>query len=174
MARKAGSERKRKGCLWVSLKYFGIFLFLYVILNVWIRIDMRAKCVVLPNGYMIGRAGVFQQGDRPFTYTVLRDARGKILITTDKMIQFHRHPTNSDLVILEYGKKPEQRMEMPGHEMMTLIFDSKFFKRKWNEKKKEYPLDTAIIATSFYTVFLELRRSPKFKTVSCNTPWFAP
>ena len=126
----------------------------------------------LHSGYMIGRAAIFDRDDDGHTDMILRDAMGNVLIKTDRSVHFHRHPTNSNLVILEYGKNPSQRMEMRGHEVMPLIFDSDFAGRKWNEKKKKYPNDTSIFWTGFFHVFLKLRPSPKFKTKSCGTPLF--
>ena len=172
MEREVSSKNSSKGCLWVILKYSGVFLFLFVALIIWASINYDAICVVLPNGYMVGRAAIFQSDDDGHPDMILRDATGKFLIKTDKSVRFHRHPTNSDLVILEYGKKPRRRLEMPGHEMMELIYDSDFTGRKWNEKKKKYPNDTSIITTSLYGVFYWLRPSPKFETTSCGTPWF--
>lgn len=172
MVREASSNNKNIGWLWVVLKYFSVFLFLFVALIIWASMRYVADCVVLPNGYLIGYSAIFQNDDDGHPDMILRDITGRILIKTDKSIRFHRHPKNSDLVILEYGKNPRQRLEMPGHEMMPLIFDSDFVGRKWNEKKKKYPNDTSIFWTGFYHVFLKLRSSSKFKTKSCGTPWF--
>ena len=111
MTRRADTRNKRKGCFWAFLNYSSALLFLLALLIILGSFKYVADCVVLPNGYMIGYSAIFQRDDDGHPDMIVRDATGKILIKTDKAINFHRYPTNSDLVILEYGKNPRRRVE---------------------------------------------------------------
>lgn len=100
---------------------------------------------------------------------VLRNADGEVLLKTDNWVNFDRHPTNPDIVILTYG---DERVEMPGHSMMKLIYDGKQHEKKWNEPDKEYPNSMSIVATGLYSILKRLENSKRFSSSNCNTPWF--
>jgi len=174
MLKKAGFENRIRGCLWSLLKYFCIFLclcFAYVAIILFAR---KNACVRLSNGYMIGHPAIFHS-NKDLYEMVLRNAEGKILLKTDNWIRYYRHPTKSDIVILEYG---DESVEMPGRSMMKLIFDEKHHKRKWNEPDKEFSDDTAIIATDLYLTLKRLEGSKEFRSSTMVCPvdsdhWFS-
>ena len=172
MTRKATSHNKLKGCLWALFKYFSIFLLLCAFYVAFFLFLKKDACVKLPNGYMIGHPAIFHRNKRLSYEMVLRDPDGNVVFRTDDWIQFHRHPTNSDLVVLEYKDGTMKRLEMPGHDMMEIIFPSKKYGRKWNEKREAYPNDTSILLTGLASVLFKLERHKRFRTPDCNTPWF--
>lgn len=168
MRKKADFKNIAKGCLWRLLKYFCIFLCLCIAIVAFFLFLDKNSCVRLSNGYMIGHSAIFHSNKYLYEM-VLRNAEGKILLKTDNWVHFERHPTNPDIVILDYG---DERVEMPGRSMMKLIYDEKHHKRKWNEPDKEFPDDTAIIATGLYSILKRLENSKEFWSSDCNTPWF--
>lgn len=154
------------------LGFFIVMVTLYVLFVIHVNI---INCVVLPDGSMIRHASVINReyGDR--LNMVLTDEAGKPLVRTDDFLFFSRHPTNSNLVVIKRGNV---HLEMDGREMMPLILDEfdGFFSepRQWYEPRHGDQNDYGIGAIGIVNVYRALMRSRKFKSVSCDVPWFDP
>jgi hypothetical protein len=151
------------------------FVVLLWIGTVWIVLEhylSRESCVVLPNGYMIGYPNIFGPEDEGLVDMILRDPSGKIVIRTNADVPLERVPGRPNRVKMIY---PGGAMEMDGTKMMPLIWEGHPItgpKHKWNEPKPGYPDSVSILYTDFWGIYLWLRRSNKFETVSCGTPLF--
>ncbi len=151
------------------------FVVLLWIGTVWIVLEhylSRESCVVLPNGYMIGYPNIFGPEDEGLVEMILRDPSGEVLVRADD-VYLERVPGKPDQVKVIYRGGA---MEMDGTKMMPLIWDDHSSRwhdgRKWNEPDPDDPGSVGILSTSFWSIYLWLRRSNEFETVSCGTPWF--
>ena len=169
-------DSKKPGCFWRFAKLCLGLVAVFILLLISFNVDKRFECIVLPNGYIIGRPSAFSDNKEWPPDYVLKDKTGKILNNIDGSISFERHPNDKNRVILDYRKnRTTHRIEMRGDEIMPLIFDEKHYKKKWNEPFKSHPHSMSIMGTNPYHVFLKLRRHPKFWRSDCETtPWFSP
>lgn len=171
MSEQPQKRSRLKGCLWGLFKLFIYFILFCISYAALVLYSIKDTCVRLTNGYMIGHPAIFHS-NHFHTEMVLRDPTGKIILRTERMIRFKRHPTNPKLVILEYSDDSEKDVIMPGEGMMDLIYPEKKWGHKWNEPDKKYPQRTSIILTSLDGVLRKLKYDDKYRAIDCNTPWF--
>ncbi len=77
-------RRKRWGCLTYILVFFLLCAGLFVLLV----IDVRRECVVMPNGFLIGRATVFSDMRSPGADIALKYPDGRLFLRGDRAMDF--------------------------------------------------------------------------------------
>lgn len=127
----------------------------------------RIDCVVLPNGYMIGRASVIQLYRRFFFENALWNADAELVVRTSDMVRFERHATEPDLVVMRY---PGGQTTMDGTVIMPLIYDASF-EGRWNDER--HPLGAGIGSFGLELIYDKLKTDQRFKHRYCFPPFIS-
>ena len=154
-----------------------MFAVFYVFLILYLK---HAYCVVLPNGYMIAYSSILNPSPDGLYKTVLRDPSGKIVLRTDYMMRFLRHPDDDRRVIAKFPGEIE--LDLPGEELMLAVLylhpnrlkkeDPEYRSASWPEISKGLPEGASLGWYGIGLVYEKLKLSKKFKRVGCGTPWF--
>lgn len=137
-------------------------------------------CAVLPNGYMIGYSSILNPSPDVLFKTVLRDPSGKIVLRTDYMMRFLRHPDDHRRVIAKFPGEIE--LDLPGEELMLAVLylhpnrlkkeDPEYHSASWTEISNGLPEGASLGWYGIGLVYEKLKLSRKFKRVGCGTPWY--
>ena len=166
--------------IWILLILLSTILTLGTL---YVAIALHARpslCVVLPNGYMIGHASIIKRDRSIFRKMVLRDPTGKVLVTTDYMMRFLRHPSDHRRVIAKFPGDIE--LDLPGEELMPAVLyldpydlekvDPEYHSASWPKISQGLPEGASLGWLGISLLYEKLELSKKFEMVNCGTPWF--
>ncbi|ODR99452.1 hypothetical protein AUC68_05660 [Methyloceanibacter methanicus] len=129
----------------------------------------RSKCVVLPNGYMIGQVSFFHENMYRSPSMTLRRPDGTVLVRELRAVEFFVDPQTPLGVIMVFDGGS---MKMPGQEIMFALLGDEALTGGWYRHRTQDRADKHIIHTDLSYLMVSLRRSRPRSTVSCGTPWF--
>lgn len=158
---------------------FGFFVVLATLHVLSILYMNSSICVVLPNGYMIRHVSIINFDRDERFQRVLTDRDGNKIARTESFLDFNRHPTKPNIVVMEYG---DLHLEMDGTEMMPVILGYKDRSfgipeaehGKWSEPDPEFPHSENISMIGISLVYDRLWKNPGSQSELCGTPWFDP
>ncbi|TPW31449.1 hypothetical protein FJU08_06725 [Martelella alba] len=146
-------------------------LFSAIVVNVVILalaiLDRRASCVILPNGYCLGRLAMFELDDSIYTSIRLITPNGQLVLTGTPNIELYRHSTDPQQIVIRY---PGGEMAMDGRQIMPIIAGN-MFNEGWNSPNE--PLGVHLFGTDFYSIYFRLQEAHWGKSRHCGTKLFA-
>ncbi|MEM7399550.1 MAG: hypothetical protein AAGF48_10985 [Pseudomonadota bacterium] len=140
----------------------------------------KGRCIVLPDGYMIGYSSIIKRDQSIFWEMVLRDPTGKVLVTTDYMMRFVRHPNDDQRVLARFPGNIE--LDLPGEELMPAVLyihpygaervEPEYHSASWPKISQGLPEGASLGWLGISLLYEKLELSKKFEMVNCGTPWF--
>ncbi|TPW31447.1 hypothetical protein FJU08_06710 [Martelella alba] len=147
----------------IALKMLFSAIVVYVVILALTILNQRASCIVLPNGYLLGRVAMFQFYDGHETEMRRLAPDGQLVLTGTPGIEIYRHPTDPGQIVMRYYGG---EMSMDGRKIMPIISNE-----GWNSPS--HPLGESLFMTNLYGIYYWLQEGHWGETRYCGTKLLA-
>jgi len=163
-------HRKRWGCL----PYIAGGVFLFVFFFLLSIIDIRRECVVMPNGFLIGRATVFSSLLSPDADIAIKYPDGRLFLRGDKLMDFWDHES----VAGYYERMPEGYSDRYIYlNDLGLILKSEqpeLYQFHYDRKEAMHVDSAPMVGGHVFRTYSLLQEDMSNRRSGCPTDWFWP
>jgi len=163
-------RRKRWGCL----PYVVGFFLLCVSLFLFSIIQVRRDCVVMPNGFLIGRATVFSDMRGPGADVAIKYPDGRLFLRGDKGMDFWDHDSFAGY----FYDTPEGRSDSYVYlNELGLILKSEqpeLYQFHYDRKEAMHVDSAPMVGGHVIRTYSLLHADPANRRSGCPTDWFWP
>jgi len=163
-------HRKRWGCL----PYIagGTFLFVcYFLLTV---IDIRHRCVVMPNGFLIGRATVFSDMRGPGADIAIKYPDGRLFLRGDKGMDFWDHNSFAGDYERTVDGHSDRYIYLNDLGLILKSEQPELYQFHYDRKRVLHPHPGPTSGGHLAWTYMRLDADPANRRTGCPTDWFWP